>query len=186
MRDALGTSDDLRGLGEDIHNDPTCPTTVRRQTAPQVHSLPAWDRAKTLHHSKPDLAQALNRGGHRLPALDRADALGRARKDHVARLDFEVARQVGDLLGYGPDHVREIARLFRDSVNAERDFPAGGMADLCSRVNGADGTRRIGRLAQFPWAAQLLGLVLEVAPGHIEADAVSIDMIERRLDRNVA
>src|SRR4051794_22437440 len=72
------------------------------------------------------------------------------------------------------------------SVNAERDFPARGMADLCSRVKWADGARRIGRLAQFPWAAQLLGLVLEVTPGHIEADAVSIDMVERRLDRNVA
>src|SRR3954454_15384383 len=65
-------------------------------------------------------------------------------------------------------------------------FPARGMADLCSRVNGADGPRRIGRLAQFPWAAELLGLVLEVAPGHIEADAVSINIVERRLDRNVA
>src|SRR5215207_7234224 len=44
----------------------------------------------------------------------------------------------------------------------------------------------IGGLPEFPGAAKLLGFVLEVAAGHVEADRIAEDMVESLLDRNVA
>src|SRR4051812_35409356 len=113
-------------------------------------------------------------------------ALRRARKDHVTRLNFEVARQEGDLFGYGPDHIREVPRLFRRPIHAQRNFATREMPDLRGGVDWADGAGEVSRLAQLPRATEVFSFVLKVAPGHVEADGVAIDMVERRLDRNVA
>ena len=60
------------------------------------------------------------------------------------------------------------------------------MARLRDGMDRADGTRKIGRLAEVPGPAKLLRLVLEVAPRHVEPDRVAVDAVERGLDRDVA
>ena len=37
----------------------------------------------------------------------------------------------------------------------------------------------------FPGAAEILHLALEIAPGHVEAEGVAVDMVERAIDGDV-
>ncbi len=59
------------------------------------------------------------------------------------------------------------------------------MADLRDRVDRADRAGIVGALAELPGAAQILCLLLQVAPGHVEADGVAPDTVQRLLDRDV-
>src|SRR5829696_5272207 len=60
------------------------------------------------------------------------------------------------------------------------------MADPLGGMDRADRPGKIGRLAEVPRAAKLLGLVLKVATRHVEPDRVAVDMVERRFNRDVA
>ncbi len=59
------------------------------------------------------------------------------------------------------------------------------MARLGDGVERADRGGMLESLADLPGAAKLLRLALKVAPRHVEADAVTPDMIERPVERNV-
>src|SRR5690348_18314153 len=59
------------------------------------------------------------------------------------------------------------------------------MANLArGRYRGAR-SGKVKALADVPRACQLLGLQLQIAPGHIEANSVSIDVAERIFNTNV-
>jgi hypothetical protein len=60
------------------------------------------------------------------------------------------------------------------------------MTDLRDRAERTARRRMLERLADLPGPAELLGLALQVAPGHIEPDGIAVDMVERGLERNVA
>jgi hypothetical protein len=62
------------------------------------------------------------------------------------------------------------------------------MADARCRHDLADGSGEIEALAHVPGPAGLLGLRLEIAPGHVEPGGIAIDMAERlaRLDIGAA
>ena len=56
---------------------------------------------------------------------------------------------------------------------------------MLAGTSGVHGRRCLEGLADFPGATELLGLALKVAAGHVEADAIAEDVVERLLDRNV-
>src|SRR5450830_51635 len=122
---------------------------------------------------------------YRLPALDGADAFGRARENQVARLQRKQRRQVGDGLADRPDHVAHVAFLLRYAVDLQAD---GGLADV-GNVGGpvqlAYGGREVEGLADFPWAAGVLHLALQVAARHVEADRITEDVAGRVVDGDV-
>jgi hypothetical protein len=60
-----------------------------------------------------------------------------------------------------------------------------GVPDPAGGNQRTTGRRGFEALAHFPRAAQLLGLALQVAPGHIEPHAIAIDVIEGVLDGDV-
>ena len=93
---------------------------------------------------------------------------------------------MGDDLGGLPDHLGEIAVLARAAVDLEADPPALGMADRARRDQRRAGRGAVEGLGDLPRPARLLGLVLAVAPGHVEPDGVAEDVLERALDRDVA
>jgi hypothetical protein len=60
------------------------------------------------------------------------------------------------------------------------------MAGLGHRHDRCAGCRLVEALGHVPGAAQLLGLRLDVAAGHIQADGVAIDQIQRLFHRDIA
>ncbi len=59
------------------------------------------------------------------------------------------------------------------------------MADLSHREDLADRRGLVEALAHVPRTAHVLRLVLQVAAGHVEADAVAEDVFQGLVDRNV-
>ena len=124
----------------------------------------------------------------RSPRLTAADPFGRAGEDEIAGGEADQAGEIGDGLRHAPDHPVEIGALARLAVDLELDAAACRMADARGGHDLADGGGEIEALAHVPGPAGLLGLRLEIAPGHVEPGGIAIDMAERlaRLDIGAA
>src|SRR4051794_37709032 len=121
-----------------------------------------------------------------IAALNGTDARRRAREDQVARRQLEQAGQVGDRLVDLPDQLAEVAGLTSLAVDVEPDGTQARVADPRRGHQGRKRPRSVERLCNVPGTPCLLGHGLQVAPGHVEADAVAPDVVEGALDGDVA
>src|SRR5690606_5107746 len=103
----------------------------------------------------------------------------------VAGLELEERRDVGNLAWDIPDHLVEIARLAALAVDVEPDGARRRVPDFTRWNERRSGGGVLEGLANLPGAAKLLRFALEVAPGHVEADAVAPDVRERVLGLDV-
>src|SRR5689334_6640550 len=116
--------------------------------------------------------------------LHRRDALGRAGEDEVARLQPHRLRDLGDELGHAPNQHRDVALLPRLAVDLQLDPAFRDVAALARRDEARAGRRMVEAFAEIPRPAELLRLALNVAPGHVEPDAITEDVFERLLYRD--
>src|SRR4051794_2617670 len=129
--------------------------------------------AKTLDTERDHVADIEE--GRRLHAG--ADAGWRARGDDIARQQREELRDVGDAFGHGEDHGRGRAGLAALAVDVEphrqllhvRYFILGDQP-------GTYGAKGVVRLSLGPLPQTL---DLEIALGHVIADAIAGDVVER-------
>src|SRR5690606_41031929 len=105
----------------------------------------------------------------------------RAGEDEVARLEPHRLGDLRDELRHAPDQHRDVALLTRLAVDLELDAALRDVAAFRRRDEARAGRRVIESLAEIPRPAELLRLGLEVAPGHVEPDAVAEDVLERLL-----
>src|SRR4051812_42432004 len=77
-----------------------------------------------------EFAYAVDAGVQLVACLHGTDTRRRSRVDEVTRLEGVVLGKVRNLLGYRPDHVRQIGFLPLLAVDVEPDRPFGWMADL--------------------------------------------------------
>src|SRR5882724_1198569 len=132
-----------------------------------------------------DLPDAVDTALQPIAALHRADTGRRAGEDQIARLEGEEAGEMADHLRNLPDELREIAVLPQLAVDLEPHRAGGRMTDRGGRHDFRARGGGLERLADLPWPTQLLGLGLQVAAGHVEADGIAVDAVERAFDRNV-
>src|SRR5688572_21556834 len=132
-----------------------------------------------------DVADALDVAAQHITAVDGTYARGRSRKDDVARHQREQARQIADHLRYLPDHLIQVASLLALAIDVQPNRALVGMPDSACRHQRRARPRRLERLSDLPWAAHVLCLALQVAPGHVEGDAIAVNAIQRLFDRNV-
>ena len=114
------------------------------------------------------------------PLHDRPDILRRAGIDDVAGLQLEGLRQLGDLLGDAPDHLARASEFcFTAPLTASEIAPL-----VKWPILSRDGSAR----SRAAWSKLLpishgffsvAHLALQIAPRHVEADGVAVDMIER-------
>src|SRR5581483_12009599 len=88
--------------------------------------------------------------------------------------------------GDAPDHLAEIRTLAHGAVYRERDGALLEMAGLARRMDRTEHRGVIEALADLPGLLLRGHAVLEIAPGHVEAERVAIDVIERLFRRDVA
>ena len=117
-------------------------------------------------------------------ALHRRHALRRAGHDEVAGHEPHEVGEVGDHLRHAPDQLGEVGGLPHLAVHLQLDPAARGVHAL-GRHQLAHGRGEVEALAHVPGAAGLLGLVLQVAPRHVEAGAVAPDVLQRVRHRDV-
>src|SRR6267142_4350973 len=82
-------------------------------------------------------ADGIDAGVQLVPRLHWTHARRRPGVDEVARLEGVKLREVGDLLGHRPDHIREIGALALLAVHAEPEGASARMADILRRREGA-------------------------------------------------
>ncbi|KFI32620.1 hypothetical protein CG51_01510 [Haematobacter missouriensis] len=114
--------------------------------------------------------------------LHGTDASRRARHDEITGSQFEETGQMRDHIGHGPDLIGQIAGLAKLSIHRQRDGAVVRVADLGHGMKGGYRRGVVRGLCRLPWATGLLCLRLKVSAGHVEADAIAIDVIQR-LDR---
>src|SRR5580700_33896 len=90
-----------------------------------------------------------------------------------------------DLLGDAPDHLLEVRTLPYRAVDGERDRALGEMTNFSDRMDRAEHRGVIKALADFPRLLFRGHAVLQVAPRHIEAQRVAIDVIKRLVGRDI-
>ena len=132
-----------------------------------------------------NLANAVDAAAHDVAALDRAHTGGRTGVDQVAGGQGEQAREIGDDFRHRPDQLIEITVLAGDAVDVEPDAGRARMADGRSGCQGRAGRRMVEGFADGPGPAGFLGLALQIAPRHIEADAIAEHVIERLILGNM-
>ena len=131
-------------------------------------------------HQDLEVADLVDVAVQAVAALDRADAGGRAGHDQVARLQRRRGRR-------GRRSSRATFQIIwlRSPVLAGSPLTSSLIAPLAGwpiargRHERPAGRRMLEGLADLPGAAQLLGLALQVAPGHVEADGVAEDVVQR-------
>ena len=107
---------------------------------------------------------------------DGCHASGRARKNQVAGLQSPGGRQLLDGLCNVPDQLANLAALARLAIHVQGDVGIGNVGHLGRRHQAADRGRVLKALANTPGAALLLHLVLQVAPRHVQADRIAVNM----------
>ena len=65
------------------------------------------------------------------------------------------------------------------AVDGERDRALGEMPDLDDRMNRTEHRGMVKALADFPRLLFRRHAVLQVAPGHVEAERIAVDVVER-------
>src|SRR5690606_30001022 len=98
---------------------------------------------------------------------------------------LEQAGEVDDHLRDFPDHLAEIPLLANLAVHLQPDSAGRRVADLAGGNQLGAGRGLLEGLADLPGAAGLLRLALQVAPRHVERNAVAPDAIERLVERDV-
>ena len=71
------------------------------------------------------------------------------------------------------------------AVDLQQHFAGIGVADRRLRNDFRARRGMLEGLAEIPWPAGLLGLALQVAARHVEADRVAVDAVERILDGDI-
>src|SRR5262245_9914022 len=107
--------------------------------------------------------------------LHRTDACGRTGIDEVPGFQLEETGEIGDHLRHFPDQLVQIALLLHLAIHLQPDGALGRMTDLRSRYDLRARRRRFESLADFPGAAGLLRLALQIAARHIEPDRIAED-----------
>ena len=117
----------------------------------------------------------------------RPDVFWRAAENDVARLEFERARQLRNLLGHAPDHLTEVRILLCPAVHLEPDRALGRVtAQLLDRMDGADGRRVVEALAYLPRLLLLAHAPLQIAARHVQPDRIAEHAVQRLLGRDFA
>eukprot|EP00913_Durusdinium_trenchii_P008294 g7791.t1 len=129
-----------------------------------------------LDDGKRKLSHALHTTGNPVATDNRADAGRGAGHDHVTRRQNKQPRQLGDDLRQLPDHLIEIAGLFAFAVHIEPDIAFLWVADRSGGNERRHRSRHLECLCHFPRTTHLLHLILEIATGKINADAIAIDL----------
>ena len=122
---------------------------------------------------------------HDVAALDGADAGRRAGEDQVARPQREQAGEVAIISGTFQIIWSRSPVCRRSPLTSSVIAPAAGWPTALAGCSGPQGADCLEGLRHLPRAAQLLRPVLQVAPGHVDADGVAEDAVERARDRNV-
>jgi hypothetical protein len=120
-----------------------------------------------------ELRDAGNSAGHHIAGLHGADTGRRAAEDQITRCEIDRGRDGTDDLRHRPDQLGEIPALLEIAVDAQPDFAVVGVADVGHGVDRRRRGRRVEALGPVPRPTQPLGLVLQVAPGQVDADAVA-------------
>src|SRR5689334_13738029 len=110
----------------------------------------------TSHDAHAELAEPVDTALHQIALYDRADALGRARENQIAGLQFEEARQIRDRLRHRPDQLRYVRALLLFAIDGEPDRALADMPNLRDGVNRSERRRMIETLRRVPRTAELL------------------------------
>lgn len=115
-----------------------------------------------------------------------ADARGRAGEDAVAFLKREERGDVRNELGNAEEHVAGVAALALLAVDVKPKVNIGRVGDGRGRNEGRDGRERVHALGDGPGKALLLGLLLDLARGHVQTEEVTGDVGHRGRNGDVA
>src|SRR5690606_24957294 len=151
---------------------------------------------RTSCPSRPEFLWLAERDVHRADAVDArlktaaavdlCHAFRGAGDDQVAGLQLDQTGKIGDRLWHVPDHGVDVAVLTYFAVDLEDDPRVARVPDLARRPDRPARSGIVEALAHVPRPGELLRLVLQIAPGEIDADRISIDMVERAALRDVA
>ncbi|OCB48293.1 hypothetical protein A5721_05110 [Mycobacterium vulneris] len=100
--------------------------------------------------------------------------------------EVDSGRDRADDLGNRPDQVAEVAVLPELAVDAQPDLAAARVADVGDRMNRRARGGGVEPLGPVPRPAELLGLVLQIAAGQVDADAVAPDQAQSIVRCHVA
>src|SRR5512141_1816996 len=135
---------------------------------------PGLERREDAHAQLP---QAVDAGYQFVTRLGCAYACGSAGENDVARLQRVILRQERDLLGHAPDHLVDVRLLAQFAVYLEPEFGLGWMPQLACRGDRPAGRGLVEVLAEAPRPALVFALLLQVAPGHVQPDRITPDVV---------
>ena len=129
-----------------------------------------------LHHVQPQAGQAVNTAFDPVAALHSAHALGSARENQVTGLQFPGSRQVFYGFGNAPDQLRHRAALALLAIDPQPDGGLLRASGLRLWRDGTDGRAVLKAFADAPRAPLLFHFALQIAPCHVQADRIAVDM----------
>src|ERR1035437_1237911 len=122
-------------------------------------------------------AQAIDTGHQLVTHLGCAHPRRGAGENDVTDLERVILGQKCDLLRHTPDHLVDIGLLAELAVHLEPELALGRMPYLACRRDRPARRGLVEILAEAPWTALVLSLLLQVAAGHVETDRITPDMV---------
>src|SRR5215208_3747195 len=116
---------------------------------------------------------------------ERGDTGWRPRHDDIAGAERNLLGELGDNLWHAPDQFGEVALLAFSAVYREPDFPFDRVADLRRRLQRAAWRGMVEGFADLPRPLFLARSQLQVPTGEVDTDAVTVDVFERVIGRNI-
>lgn len=127
------------------------------------------------------LAIDLDRTPHHIPRLDLAHALGRTRQHQIPRFQRHHTGDVCELPRDPEQHQIRRVRLPQLIADGQLQERIVRVRDRGLRDPLGDREEGVKALGDRPGKSLLLGLVLQVARGHVDGQHVAVDGVERRL-----